>query len=278
MGIALALAAKTRKLAILYWVLLALVVLSIVGTQSRGATLGLAAVLGYLWLQSPHKFATLAAIFAVAFAIILYAPGVYFERLSTITKYQEESSAEGRVQAWEAGTRMGISNFLGVGAGNFPNNYPKYRSSDAPIRWITAHSMYFLVFGELGILGLLVLLRLLFGNMRQNTKVRRWWLELKVGDTSGEALVLARTLYMLNAIVVGFAIAGAFLSVSYYPHVFVLTGLMLSARSLATSGAAPEQDYYRESLVSPRRSTGIRKRKQNTMSCSAMDRPPVLVL
>ena len=32
---------------------------------------------------------------------------------------------------------------------------------------------------------------------------------------------------------VGFALSGAFLSVAYYPHVFVLSGLMISARCVA---------------------------------------------
>jgi hypothetical protein len=44
---------------------------------------------------------------------------------------------------------------------------------------------------------------------------------------------LSALLFMLSASMIGFAVAGAFLSAAYYPHVFVLTGLLCSARCIA---------------------------------------------
>jgi hypothetical protein len=42
-------------------------------------------------------------------------------------------------------------------------------------------------------------------------------------------------LRFMNAGMFGFAVAGAFLSVAYYPHIFVVTGLMISARSMVVA-------------------------------------------
>lgn len=227
----LAQTSKFKK--ILYWVLLGLLVLAIIGTQSRGASLGMIATFGYIWWRSPRKAAGVIAIVLAALAVLLYAPDVYFERMSTLSAPAQESSAAGRLHAWRAGTRMALDNVLGVGAGNFPNNFPKYRSADAPTRWMTAHSMYFLVLGELGFLGLLLLLKLVFGNLRSNVRLRK---RLKQQDASRFAADM-RSLNMFNASIIGLAVAGAFLSVTYYPHIFILAGLGIALRRLIVEEA-----------------------------------------
>jgi putative inorganic carbon (HCO3(-)) transporter len=228
----IALSSKSTFKRILWWGAVLLLVLGIVGTQSRGATLAIAAVFGYMWLQSSHKAISMVAILLVGAIAVAFAPDVYFDRLNTITTYQEESSAQSRIQAWKAGTQMALHNPLGVGSGNFPNNFPKYRGPDAPVRWMTAHSMYFLILGELGFLGLALLMHLVFGNIRLNTKLRRVLAEQPV---SGENEEHRRTLYAISTAFVGFAVAGAFLSVAYYPHIFVLNGLALAYRAVVVN-------------------------------------------
>ncbi len=57
-------------------------------------------------------------------------------------------------------------------------------------------------------------------------------------------------LYLLNASLIGFAIAGAFLSAAYYPHIFVLTALMISARRIA-SAASANSDGASSASVTP---------------------------
>jgi probable O-glycosylation ligase (exosortase A-associated) len=226
--------AQTSKLKkILYWALLGLLVLAIVASQSRGATLGMAAVFGYMWWRSPRKGTGVIILMMAAFALLLYAPDVYFQRLSTLSAPQQESSADGRLHAWRAGYNMALDNVLGVGAGNFPNNFPKYRAADAPTRWMTAHSMYFLVLGELGFLGLLLVLKLVFGNIRSNVRLRK---RLAQQDPVKFATDI-RSLDLFNAGVIGFAVAGAFLSVTYYPHIFVLGGLAIALRRVIAEEA-----------------------------------------
>jgi len=128
---------------------------------------------------------------------------------------------------------MAIDNpLLGVGAGHFPQAYgTRYRPPDAgSAGWLTAHSMYFLVLGELGFTGLVIYGALVFGSVRATLVVRRRVLQSTKDPPSSEVLGTARLLGLLATSMVGFAVAGAFLSASYYPHVFILTGLLLAAR------------------------------------------------
>lgn len=220
------------------WFLLGLLMLTIIGTQSRGATLGMAAVFGYMWWRSPRKAVGVIAIMVAVVGVLLYAPDVYFERMSTLSAPSEEGSAAGRMHAWRAGTKMALAHPLGVGAGNFPNNFPKYRAPDAPNRWMTAHSMYFLILGELGFLGLLLLLKLVFGNFRSNARLRKRLVEEqeRLNEPTRFAADI-RTLNAFNASIMGLSVAGAFLSVTYYPHVFVMVGLCIALRRVIAEEA-----------------------------------------
>ena len=150
--------ARTRqsKLARIVWLISATVlVLAVVGTASRGGALALLAVTGFFILNSARRMPAILAALIVGFVVVAYAPTSYFTRVKTVATYEEDTSATGRIEAWKAGMRMGLKNpILGVGPGNFPNSFPKYRGEDAPVRWMTAHSMYFLVLGELGVTGL----------------------------------------------------------------------------------------------------------------------------
>jgi hypothetical protein len=68
-----------------------------------------------------------------------------------------------------------------------------------------------------------------------------------------------RMLYLLNGSMIGFAVAGAFLSVAYYPHIFILTALMISTRSLASTAQANSDvtlAVNSTAVSSRRRSTG----------------------
>jgi putative inorganic carbon (HCO3(-)) transporter len=236
LNIALGQPAGTKK--ILSWVLLGLLMLTIIGTQSRGATLGMIGVFGYMWWRSPNKAVGIIAIVVAVIGVLIYAPAVYFERMGTLSAPQEDGSAEGRIHAWRAGTKMALDHVFGVGAGNFPNNFPKYRSADAPNRWMTAHSMYFLILGELGFLGLLLLLKLVFGNFRSNARLRKRLIEHPehLRDPTKFAADI-RTLNAFNGSIVGLAIAGGFLSVTYYPHIFVMVGLCIALRRVIAEEA-----------------------------------------
>jgi putative inorganic carbon (hco3(-)) transporter len=206
---------------------LAILLFCVVASQSRGGTLALGATAIYYWMKSDRKV-LLGAVGAVGVVTIMaFAPSNYFDRMNTVTSYQTDGSAQGRITAWTAGANMALANPLGVGAGQFPANYVRYSPSKDGGRWKTAHSIYFLILGELGILGLLALIAVIVHNLSANRKVLK-----RIRSDSPHAAPDARLLACLSASMLAFAIAGAFLSATYYPHMYVIAGLSVAARRL----------------------------------------------
>jgi O-antigen ligase len=139
----------------------------------------------------------------------------------------QEGSAAGRLDAWDGAWRMALdSPLVGVGAGRFPFAYgSQYRkSSNTPFQ--TAHSIYFLALGELGFPGLILLLAIIVRNLTANRRLSREIGRTRPSNWTTDTQLLAS----LNAAMVAFAVAGAFLSAIYYPHLYVLAGLSTAAR------------------------------------------------
>jgi probable O-glycosylation ligase (exosortase A-associated) len=258
MTIAIAQGTKVRVTRLIAWGSLGIMLLAIVGSQSRGATLGAIAVAGFLWLLSKRKLVGLAIMGVAAVAIALYASDAYFDRISTIRDYQSEGSAQGRIIAWKASLRMAAdSPLLGVGAGHFPVAFgARYMPRDlGPMPWLTAHSTYFLVLGELGLPGIVTILALVLGNIHATLALRRRLLAGSADHRGKPTEELAGLLNLVTASMLGFAVAGAFLSAAYYPHLFVLTGIMIAARDLARasiSATGESRATRRRSSPTPR--------------------------
>ncbi|ANO50963.1 O-antigen ligase family protein [Woeseia oceani] len=209
---------------------LGLLILAIIGTQSRGASLALAGSLGFLWWTGKHKVLGVVLLAIVGVVVMAFAPPEYFNRMQTIANYEQEGSAMGRIMAWKSGVRMAAAHPLtGVGSGHFPvalgTEFRPPEFGDQNLPWLTAHSMYFLVIGELGIPGFVCLMALLVGNYRRLNRLR---LRAR-GSPHPEVASFERLFLMLNAALVSFCIGGAFLSVAYYPHIFVLSGIIVAA-------------------------------------------------
>lgn len=229
--------ASTIRHKLIYAGALLLLVLGVVGTSSRGGTVALAAMGLYYWLKSDRKFLMAVISAAIVGLILAFAPPLYFERMQTIKGFQD-GSAQGRILAWKAGVLMAVDHpFLGVGAGHFPVKYGvEYRPKGfgaTEIPWQTAHSVYFVILGELGFPGLGFILALIGSNLVANRRLAR---EIPSRD-SEQTATETRLLACLSASLIAFAVGGAFLTAIYYPHVYVLAGLMVAARRLIREGS-----------------------------------------
>lgn len=217
----------------------AAVVFGVVGTQSRGATLGItAAALYYFVLLSRRKVASLVIIAVIALGAIAVSPATYVSRI-TETDVATDSSAQGRLRAWRAAIHMAVDYPLGVGIGSFNSAYGRFymEAPDevfASARWISAHSIYFKVLGESGVIGLIVLVAVLITNFLDNRR------SLKAAQEQGErAAIEDRWPALLNFGLVGYAIAGAFLGGITYPHLYFLSGLTVACRHLTETATDP---------------------------------------
>lgn len=208
-----------------------IILIGVVGTKSRGATIALsAAMLYFLLFISKRKLAGLVVVTVVAMGVWLVAPSGYFERMETLSEYEEDSSAQGRLRAWGHAYQMALDHpFLGVGAGSFNSAYGRfYRQPDDPARWISTHSMYFKVMAEYGFTGLILFLSFLYLNFADNQRTAR---RLR---TSPDGRVIPHTLPLyLNMALVGFVVAGTFLGGVEYPHLFLISAATIAVKLTA---------------------------------------------
>lgn len=215
----LVLDAKSKMFRIFLIVLAMVCVLAIIGTQSRGASLALAGILIYLWNKSRKKILGLFALSVLVVAALLFASPQYFLRMGSISSYQTEGSAQARINAWKRSIFLGgVQNpVFGVGVGNFPlHNHGQ-----------TAHSIYFLALGDLGLPGIIFIISYLLGNIIRS---RRRVKQIESDDVLNVAY--HRMFVHVVASLIGFTVAGAFLSALYYPHLFVVGALAFSANHI----------------------------------------------
>lgn len=179
------------------------------GSQSRGALLAIAAMTIVLWWRGPNKVQGAVVLSVLAIALIAFMPDSWSDRMATIETYKEDSSATGRLNAWWMAFNLAKSNFFGGGfMVSLPALFIKY--SPDPLDVHAAHSIYFMVLGEHGFIGLFLFLTLFCLVWGSAGRMRR----------QGQALPQTQWVSDLGSMcqvsLAGYAVGGAFLSLSYY--------------------------------------------------------------
>lgn len=210
---------------------------AILGTQSRGAALAVIAIVLYLWSLSQQKGKATVLIVVGLFVVLAITSEAYISRMQTLTHYQEDGSAQGRLIAWGAGFEMAMRRpLLGVGPGCFPLAFAGWGYSVPGIPMMNAHSVYFLALGELAWPGIALLLGLIWVLFSRNQAAIK-----SIGPgASAEELDRRRLMVCTTGSLVAFAVAGAFLSVLYYPHLFVISGIVFAAGRIFVTGPGSE--------------------------------------
>ncbi len=219
-----------------------LIMLGVMGTGSRGAFLGVAATFLYAWLfVSKKKVIGAIALVCGVMGGVIMAPAGYFNRIQTVAEYEQDNSAQARLEAWGSAIHMAIDFPLGTGAGNFSSVHGRLylpeegtgRVGWGGRRWTNAHSIYFKVLGEYGFIGLGMLLWALGALFVQNTATRARLLANPVDPPMSDYWPA-----LLNMSTIGFAVCGVFLGGLNYPHLFLLAGLSYSARRIVALSAS----------------------------------------
>lgn len=180
-----------------------------IGSQSRGAFLAIAAMSTVLWWRSDKKI--IAAVLLGVFGVLLLSlmPDAWWARMGTIGTYQEDASANGRINAWGMAWNLAKDRFFGGGfAVAKPELFAMYAPSPQPV--LAAHSIYFMVLGEHGFVGLFLFLLMWFFVWRSAGRMRLQG--RKLPQTAWVADLGA----MCQVSLAGYAVGGAFLSLSYY--------------------------------------------------------------
>jgi O-antigen ligase len=212
---------------------------AIIVCGSRGAVLGVVIAALAAWARNPRRL-------GAAVLFLLFVPGLIYilpeaskERFRSALHWQEDRTASQRVVLWKAGLRMFRDHpLLGVGPGNFPPSYSeKYAGPDEdPASW-APHSIYIQSMSELGLAGTIPMLLLLLGCFRLNAQTRKYLAKQATEKRRGFEHFLALGLDMA---LIGYMVSGAFLTVLYYPHLWVILGISVGLHTAVTSRPAGE--------------------------------------
>ena len=194
---------------------MALTIISVIGSYSRGGFLALSVTAFVFWLRSSGKLMTMVLLLACFIPAVSLMPASWKDRIGTIENYQKDDSVQGRFDAWNYAMRVAKDRpLLGGGlatteVGAVFHKYVPGRPQRA------AHSIYFQVLGDQGPIGLMIFLGIgVVGWLNTRSIIR-----LSKGKPEFEwAWHLGR---MMQVSFISYFVAGAALSMAYYSVFFL---------------------------------------------------------
>jgi probable O-glycosylation ligase (exosortase A-associated) len=200
---------------------------SVLGSYSRGALLGVMAMGILLWWKGRNKVAFLLAAAILIPPIVGFMPEQWHERMSTIQNYEEDRSANNRLNSWA--TMFNIAKAHPITGAGFEAStielYEKY-SPDPTFGNQGAHSIYFQAMGEHGFVGLGLYLLLYFV----------YWLQASalIRDASRRPDLAWAQDYarMIQVMIIGYLVGAAFLSLVNYDVPYYLMAVMVAIKAL----------------------------------------------
>jgi probable O-glycosylation ligase (exosortase A-associated) len=181
---------------------------AVLGSQSRGALLAIAAMTFVLWMRSQRKFLGGVALVLLSIGLVAFMPASWDNRMKSIGSYDQDDSANSRFNSWT--TAVNIANDRITGGGFAIKHPAVFRQYSPRPEWVfTAHSIYFQAIGELGWIGLV-----LFMSIGATSFWKTFWMRSR-GRQHDEARWLYDLGGMLQVSMIGYAVGGAFLSLAY---------------------------------------------------------------
>ena len=228
---------RERWAHLLLWTTGAMSLVAIVASDSRGGFVGLIVTAGMMVLMHRNRvrlgFAT--AIGAMALAVL--APSAYWEEMRTIT--DEGGTREDRMELWTVASDVYKDNpFFGVGQNNINwvlNDYQLESDDHRMFGGRAVHSLYYTLLPEMGTLGGLLFLGVLYYNARDIGRIVRAPRLPTDPPIDAYARALACSL-------MAYLICGIFLSVLWYPHFYLLTAMTIATVRVQEQQTAVAQD------------------------------------
>jgi O-antigen ligase len=206
----------------------------------------------------------LSAVGAIVLIMTVLGSTAYWNLMQTIMHPKDDynmTSPVGRKAIWKRGVGYMLTHpLVGVGANTFEQAEgmlsaisQHYAEVNKGLKWSTAHNSFVLVGAELGVTGLIVFVTMLGTSFAHLARI-------KAGpegdpDVTPDDAAFAQA---LTAALIGFCVAGFFVSASYFSFLYALIGLVVAADSLrrrrrARRAAQPSLQPALRSAVSVRR-------------------------
>lgn len=206
-----------------------------IGTQSRGALLGMGAMAVFVWINSRNKIMTAIMLGVTGFAIANFMPQSWYDRMGTIETHEEDKSAQGRVNAWWTSWNLANDRLLGGGFECWHKaTFAMYAPDPTNVRDV--HSVIFEVLGEHGFIGLT-----LFVLLGVSTWLSAGWTARRARNMADIAWV-ADMMRMLQVSLIAYATAGLFLGLAYFDYYYTIIVAVVASTWLVKRRLAGQPD------------------------------------
>ncbi len=202
--------------------------LAIASTISRGAMVGTLPTLIAIWLNSRRKLLTVFSMLLVLVICVFLAPPNLMHEFESI-KNVDQGTAHSRRYFWQLSMEMFNQRpIFGVGAMSWGSalwsgKLHLHLIESVPIS--TPHSLYFQILSELGLVGAICWLLLMFKTFQVGTKIKKAaYINFPDGDEEIDFILLFMKCIIIGLI--GGLISGLFLSFMMYPHLYAFIALM----------------------------------------------------
>jgi O-antigen ligase len=245
LALAFALTARTKVKRLINAAVCAALLGALLLTSSRGGFFGLVAMLAVIVLipltrpqngKSRNRIVLpLAGLVCASMLVWSYLPAETRERLSSVLQLgsdynMDTTNKDSRSAIWERGFTAALRRPVGYGVNTFQMVDVRMGG-----KFRAPHNSYLEVLVELGFLGLLLFMRMYMLCWRALQRVRQSLLAAAPSEEHDQVLVFAR---MLQVALVGNAVSGFFLSMSYNTLLWVLFAAVIACVSLVAATSA----------------------------------------
>jgi O-antigen ligase len=208
-------------------------ILSVVGSSSRGALLGLAVLGAWELLRGKRPLRTTIGVAGLATAVWLVMPQQFKERFSGAG---EDYTSVQRLVYWKAGLDM-VAKYpvLGVGYANWTPYYADHYADPGASAWSLegrvqlSHNIFIECMAELGYAGLGAFALLILGTLRINYQTRKF---ARAGPAPPNDFVILMA-YSFDGAMISYLVCGFFVTVLYYPFFWVNLALTVALGAIA---------------------------------------------
>lgn len=229
------------------WVSIVACFFSVLGSHSRGALVAIAVMSTFFILKSDRRLQLSLALIGVTIVAAMFMPEEWYARMNTISTYQDDGSAQSRLNTWATIWNMAMDRPL-LGAGFRVGSDVLY-SLYSPGSWsksFDSHSIYFQALGEHGFPGLILYLTL---GVLTWVKAGRL---AKANATGPDSQWVPLLMRMIQVSLLGFASGGTFLGLLHYDFPYYLAGLVIIVEATLRESAKLAENDKRDSSAAYR--------------------------
>ncbi len=225
-------AERSIKLKMFYALLTVVFITAVICAFSRGGWVTLIGMAFLFTIFSSNRLRT-TVIILIAFLVVFYTlPPRFGEEFNTIfTEYSTNTgTTQNRFELWNASIQMFLDHpIIGIGMLNFASVYGRFympENAESHV-WIHAHSIYFTLIAELGLLGTVFFVLIIYWIIKDNRSITRRFKNTHLTNSLPFALSQSLMVSLL-----GYLLGGVFLSILYYPPLYIMAALTVASRNI----------------------------------------------